>query len=67
MCSFSYIRGKYKNPLQDVKKGLENLITFCKKFSLTVLEKSLVRQEQFHENYRKTNYTKIVSEGVQPK
>ena len=48
------------NPLQDVKKGLENLIKglgnlikFCKKFNHIGLEKHLERQEQLHENYRK--------------
>ena len=45
--------GSATNPLQDVKKGLGNLIKFCKKFNHTRLGKHLERQEQLHENYRK--------------
>ena len=36
-----------------MKKGLKNLIKFCKKFNYTGLGKHLERQEQLHENYRK--------------
>ena len=45
--------GSTTNLLQDVKKGLKNLIKFCKKFNYTGLGKHLERQEQLHENYRK--------------
>ena len=45
--------GSATNPLQDVKKGLENLVKFCKKFNQTGLEEHLESQEQFRENYRK--------------
>ena len=45
--------GSTKNPLQDVKKGLGNLIKFFKKFNHTGLGKHLERQEQLYENYRK--------------
>ena len=48
-----YIKEKYKNPLQDVKKSLENLMTFCKRFNHTDLEKHLQRLQEVHENYRK--------------
>ena len=45
--------GSATNPLQNVKKGLENLVKFCKKFNQTGLEEHLERQEQLCENYRK--------------
>ena len=57
-------QGSTTNPLQDEKKGLENLIKFCKKFNHTGLGKHLERQEQLHENYRKIklhkNYLRYV-------
>ena len=53
-CVFCHIsEGSTTNLLQDVKKGLENLMKFCKKFNHTGMEKHLERQEQLHENYRK--------------
>ena len=51
VCQIS--EGSTTNLLQDVKKSLENLIKFCKKFNYTGMEKHLERQEQLHENYRK--------------
>ena len=50
---FHISEGSATNPLQNVKKGLENLMKFCKKFNQTGLEEHLERQEQLHENYRK--------------
>ena len=51
-------QGSTANPLQDVKKGLENLVKFCKRFNHTGLGKHLERQEQLHENYRKIKLQK---------
>ena len=50
--------GSSTNPLQDVKKGLESLIKFCKKFNHAGLGKHLERQKQLHDNYRKIKLRK---------
>ena len=49
------------NTLLNIKKGLENLMTFCKMFNHTDLLKHLERQEQLHEIYRKVKLHKNYS------
>ena len=58
VCHISINPSNPLNPLQDVKKGFENLMKFCKKFNHTDSEKHLERQEQLHENYRKIKLRK---------
>lgn len=39
--------------MHNLKKGLENQLTFCKKLNHTDLDKHVERKEQLHYNYRK--------------
>ena len=52
------------NPLQDVKNGVENLLTFCEKFNYIDLKQHLLKEQQLPDNVKKIKIHKACQQNV---
>ena len=52
------------NPLQDVKNGIENLLTFCEKFDHIDLKQHLLKEQQLPHNVKKIKIHKTCQRNV---
>ena len=52
------------NPLQDVKNGVENLLTFCEKFNHIDLKQHLLKEQQLPDNVKKIKINKTCQRNV---
>ena len=52
------------NPLQDVKNGVENLLTFCEKFNHIDLTQHLSKEQQLPDKVKKVKIHKTCQRNV---
>ena len=52
------------NSLQDVKNGVENLLTFCEKFNHIDLKQHLLKEQHFPDNAKKIKIHKTCQRNV---
>ena len=52
------------NRLQDVKNGVENLLTFCEKFNHIDLKQHLLKEQQLPDNVKKIKIQKTCQRNV---